>query len=106
MVWRRPARWVWLQLGLLIAVLGPGVVTSNVDNDAGGIYTYSLAGARYGYTLLWVLVPVTISLIVVQEMCSRMGAITGKGLADLIREEFGLRITFLLMMAVLFTNLG
>ncbi len=93
-------------VALLVAVMGPGVITSNVDNDAGGIYTYSLCGARYGYQLLWLLVPVTVALIVVQEMCSRMGTVTGKGLADLIREEFGLRVTFLLMMAVLFTNLG
>jgi NRAMP (natural resistance-associated macrophage protein)-like metal ion transporter len=93
-------------MALLVAVMGPGVITSNVDNDAGGIYTYSLCGARYGYQLLWILVPVTIALVVVQEMCSRMGTVTGKGLADLIREEFGLRVTFLLMMAVLFTNLG
>lgn len=94
------------RIGLLVAVMGPGVITSNVDNDAGGIYTYSLCGARYGYSLLWLLIPVTIALVIVQEMCSRMGTVTGKGLADLIREEFGLRITFLLMMAVLFTNLG
>jgi Mn2+/Fe2+ NRAMP family transporter len=94
------------RLGLLLAVLGPGMITSNVDNDAGGIYTYSVAGARYGYGLLWILLPVTVALVVVQEMCSRMGTVTGKGLADLIREEFGLRVTFLLMMVVLFTNLG
>jgi NRAMP (natural resistance-associated macrophage protein)-like metal ion transporter len=93
-------------VALLVAVMGPGVITSNVDNDAGGIYTYSLCGARYGYQLLWLLVPVAVALVVVQEMCSRMGTVTGKGLADLIREEFGLRVTFLLMMAVLFTNLG
>jgi NRAMP (natural resistance-associated macrophage protein)-like metal ion transporter len=86
--------------------MGPGVITSNVDNDAGGIYTYSLCGARYGYQLLWLLIPVAVALVMVQEMCSRMGTVTGKGLADLIREEFGLRVTFLLMMAVLFTNLG
>ncbi len=99
-------RGVLARIGLLVAVMGPGVITSNVDNDAGGIYTYSLCGARYGYSLLWLLVPVTVALVVVQEMCSRMGTVTGKGLADLIREEFGLRITFLLMMAVLFTNMG
>ena len=93
-------------VALLVAVMGPGVITSNVDNDAGGIYTYSLCGARYGYQLLWILIPVAVALVVVQEMCSRMGTVTGKGLADLIREEFGLRVTFLLMMAVLFTNLG
>jgi NRAMP (natural resistance-associated macrophage protein)-like metal ion transporter len=94
------------RLAALLAVFGPGMITSNVDNDAGGIFTYSLCGARYGYDLLWVLAPVAIALVVVQEMCARMGTVTGKGLADLIREEFGLRITFLLMMAVLFTNLG
>ena len=103
---RRRLRWMWVQIGLLVAVMGPGVITSNVDNDAGGIYTYSLCGARYGYSLLWLLLPVTVSLVIVQEMCSRMGAVTGKGLADLIREEFGLRVTFLVMMAVLFTNVG
>jgi Mn2+/Fe2+ NRAMP family transporter len=91
---------------MIFAVFGPGMITSNVDNDAGGIYTYSLCGARYGYRLLWILLPVTIALVVVQEMCARMGTVTGKGLADLIREEFGLRTTFLLMMVVLFTNLG
>ena len=95
-----------MRIGILLAVLGPGVITSNVDNDAGGIYTYSLCGARYGYALLWLLIPVTLSLVVVQEMCARMGVVTGKGLADLIREEFGLRVTFLVMMAVLFMNLG
>jgi NRAMP (natural resistance-associated macrophage protein)-like metal ion transporter len=99
-------RRVAASVALLVAVMGPGVITSNVDNDAGGIYTYSLCGAKYGYQLLWLLVPVTVALVVVQEMCSRMGTVTGKGLADLIREEFGLRVTFLLMMAVLFTNLG
>src|SRR5512140_3828061 len=90
----------------MAAVLGPGMVTSNVAKDAGGIYTYSVCGARYGYRLLWVLVPVTVALVVVQEMCARMGAVTGKGLSDLIREEFGLRITFLLMVALVVTNFG
>ena len=103
---RHRVRAHWKRLAWLFAILGPGVITSNVDNDAGGIYTYSLAGARYGYTLLWVLVPVTVALVVVQEMCSRMGTVTGKGLADLIREQFGLRTTFLIMMAVLVTNFG
>lgn len=97
---------LFARLGLLLAVVGPGMITSNVDNDAGGIYTYSVCGARYGYTLLWVLVPVTLALVIVQEMCARMGTVTGKGLADLVREEFGLRVTFVLMMLVLFTNLG
>jgi Mn2+/Fe2+ NRAMP family transporter len=95
-----------VRLALIFAVVGPGLITSNVDNDAGGIYTYSLCGAQYGYTMLWLLIPVAVALIVVQEMCSRMGTVTGKGLADLIREHFGLRATFLIMMAVLFTNLG
>ena len=96
----------WKRLAWLFAILGPGIITANVDNDAGGISTYSLAGARYGYTLLWMLVPITVALIVVQEMCARMGVVTGKGLADLIREHFGVRITFLIMMAVLVTNFG
>jgi NRAMP (natural resistance-associated macrophage protein)-like metal ion transporter len=90
---------------IFIAVLGPGFITANVDNDAGGIYTYSLAGARYGYSLLWTLIPITFTLIVVQEMSARLGAVTGKGLADLIREEFGLRTTFLLMLALTLANL-
>ena len=96
----------WTRLAAILAVLGPGMITSNVDNDAGGIFTYSVCGATYGYALLWILVPVTIALVLVQEMCARMGVVTGKGLADLIREEFGLRLTFLLMMALLVTNLG
>jgi Mn2+/Fe2+ NRAMP family transporter len=95
-----------VQVAALFAVMGPGIITSNVDNDAGGIYTYSVAGARYGYSLLWLLVPVLVALIVVQEMCARMGAVTGKGLADLIREQFGLRLTAILMLALLVTNLA
>jgi len=91
---------------IFFAVIGPGFITANVDNDAGGIYTYSLAGARYGYALLWTLIPVAFVLIVVQEMCARLGAVTGKGLADLIREEFGFRITFWMMLALTVTNLA
>src|SRR5580692_8876301 len=91
---------------LFLAVLGPGFITANVDNDSGGIFTYSAAGAQFGYTLLWTMIPITIALIVVQEMCARMGAVTGKGLSDLIREEFGLRITFLMMIGILITNFG
>jgi Mn2+/Fe2+ NRAMP family transporter len=91
---------------LFFAVVGPGFITANVDNDAGGIFTYSAAGAQFGYTLLWTMIPITIALIVVQEMCARMGAVTGKGLSDLIREEFGLRITFLMMLGILITNFG
>lgn len=89
---------------LFVAVLGPGFITANVDNDAGGIYTYSFAGARFGYLLLWTILPMTFALIVVQEMSARMGAVTGKGLSDLIREEFGLRVTFLMMVALVITN--
>jgi Mn2+/Fe2+ NRAMP family transporter len=91
---------------LFFAVVGPGFITANVDNDAGGIFTYSQAGAQFGYMLLWTMIPITIALIVVQEMCARMGAVTGKGLSDLIREEFGLRITFLMMLGILITNFG
>jgi NRAMP (natural resistance-associated macrophage protein)-like metal ion transporter len=91
---------------IFLAVLGPGMITANVDNDAGGIYTYSLAGAKFGYTLLWTLIPITVALIVVQEMVARMGAVTGKGLADLIREEYGFRTTFILMMMLLVADLG
>jgi Mn2+/Fe2+ NRAMP family transporter len=94
-----------IRILLFLAVLGPGFITANVDNDSGGIFTYSLAGARYGYTLLWTLIPVTFVLIVVQEMSARLGAVTGKGLADLIREEFGFRITFFMMAALTLTNL-
>jgi NRAMP (natural resistance-associated macrophage protein)-like metal ion transporter len=91
---------------LFLAVVGPGIITANVDNDAGGILTYSQAGAQYGYLLLWTMIPVTLALIVVQEMSARMGAVTGKGLSDLIREEFGFRITFLMMLGILITNFG
>ena len=91
---------------LFMAILGPGIITANVDNDAGGITTYSLAGANYGLTLLWTMIPTTVALVVVQEMCARMGAITGKGLADLIRESFGVKVTFYVMIALLLTNLG
>jgi NRAMP (natural resistance-associated macrophage protein)-like metal ion transporter len=91
---------------LFLAVVGPGFITANVDNDAGGILTYSQAGAQFGHLLLWTVIPITLALIVVQEMCARMGAVTGKGLSDLIREEFGLRITFLMMLGILIVNFG
>ena len=91
---------------LVLAVVGPGFITANVDNDAGGIFTYSQAGAQFGYSLLWTMIPITIALVVVQEMASRMGAVTGKGLSDLIREEFGFRLTFWLMLALVVTNFG
>jgi len=89
---------------IFLAVLGPGFITAMVDNDSGGIYTYSAAGARWGYLTLWTLIPITLVLIITQEMCSRMGAVTGKGLSDLVREEFGLRLTFLLMILLVATN--
>jgi NRAMP (natural resistance-associated macrophage protein)-like metal ion transporter len=89
---------------LFLAVLGPGFITANVDNDSGGILTYSQAGAQYGYSLLWTIIPTTIALIVVQEMTARMGVVTGKGLSDLIREEFGLRLTFVLMVLLVLVN--
>ncbi len=94
------------RLFLFLAVVGPGIITANVDNDAGGITTYSLAGASFGYKLLWTLIPITVALIVVQEMCARMGAVTGKGLADLIRERFGVKITFYAMLGLLLADLG
>jgi NRAMP (natural resistance-associated macrophage protein)-like metal ion transporter len=96
---------IWkIRLLMFLAVVGPGFITANVDNDAGGIYTYSIAGAKFGYGLLWTVIPMTISLIVVQEIAARMGAVTGKGLSDLIREEYGFRITFLMMAALVVTN--
>ena len=99
-MWKR-----WrIRILLFLAVLGPGFITANVDNDSGGILTYSQAGAQYGYTLLWTIIPITIALIVVQEMCARMGVVTGKGLSDLIREEFGLRLTVVLMVLLVVVN--
>lgn len=92
-------------IAVFLAVMGPGIITANVDNDAGGIATYSLAGARFGYTLIWSFIPVTIALVVVQEMCSRMAVATGKGLADLIRERFGVKVTFYLMLILFAVNL-
>ena len=90
---------------IFLAVMGPGIITANVDNDAGGITTYSVAGAHFGYSLIWSFIPIIIALIVIQEMCSRMAVVTGKGLADLIREEFGVRVTFYAMTVLMFSNL-
>jgi len=98
-------RWK-IRILLFFAVVGPGFITANVDNDANGIVTYSQAGAQFGYQLLWTMIPVTLALIVVQEISARMGAVTGKGLSDLIREEFGFRVTFFMMIAILFINFG
>ena len=89
-----------------LAILGPGVITANAGNDAGGIATFASVGAEFGYSLLWILIPIAISLGIVQEMCARMGAVTGKGLADLIRERFGVRWTALVMLALLIANAG
>jgi len=97
---------VWRRVALFLAVMGPGLITASVDNDAGGITTYSVAGAQYGTKLLWTLGPITVALIVVQEMSSRLGIVTGKGLADLIRENFGVRTTFWVSIALVFTNLA
>src|ERR1700682_3124614 len=94
------------RLLIFFAVVGPGFITANVDNDANGIYTYSAAGAQFGHLLLWTLIPITLALIVVQEICARMGAVTGKGLSDLIREEFGFRVTFFMMIGILVINFG
>ncbi len=94
------------KIGLFFALIGPGIITSNVDNDAGGITTYSLAGAHYGLALIWILIPVTVALIIIQEMCARMGVVSGKGLSDLIRERFGAKITFYLMIILFLANIG
>jgi NRAMP (natural resistance-associated macrophage protein)-like metal ion transporter len=94
------------RLLLYLAILGPGMITANAGNDAGGIATFASVGADFGYSLLWLLIPITISLGIVQEMCARMGAVTGKGLADLIRERFGVRWTALIMLALLVANAG
>jgi Mn2+/Fe2+ NRAMP family transporter len=94
------------RLMIFLAIMGPGIITQNVDNDAGGITTYSLAGANFGYGLLWTLIPITIALYVIQEMAARLGAVTGHGLADLIRERYGVRTTTLVMLALLLADFG
>lgn len=94
------------RVAIILAVVGPGLITSNVNNEAGGIYTYSVAGAQFGYNVLWILIPMGFALFVTEEMCARMGAVTGKGLSDLIREEYGFRVTFFVMCAVLVVNFG
>jgi NRAMP (natural resistance-associated macrophage protein)-like metal ion transporter len=91
---------------MFFSVIGPGIITANADNDVGGIQTYSIAGAQFGYSMLWLLVPVTIALIVTQEMCARMGAVTGKGLADLIRENFGVKVTTIVLLLFVLSDLG
>lgn len=101
-VLRKPSH--WKSLLIFLSVMGPGIITANVDNDAGGITTYSVAGAHFGYSTLWIFVPMILALIIIQEMCSRMGVVTGKGLADLIREKFGVKVTFWAMAAFLLSN--
>jgi len=95
----------WKHILFILGLIGPGIITATVDNDAGGITTYSVAGANFGYSLLWTLIPITILLIIVQEMVARLGAVTGKGLADLIRENFGIKLTFFIMIGLVFANL-
>ncbi|HCM38740.1 MAG: Mn transporter [Bdellovibrionales bacterium GWC1_52_8] len=96
----------WARVAIFLSILGPGIITGSVDNDAGGITTYSVAGALYGYNLIWTLIPSFFVLIVIQEMNARMGIVTGKGLADLIRENFGVKITFLIFMGLLIADIG
>jgi len=97
---------IWGRMLLYLSIMGPGIITANVDNDAGGITTYSVAGAHFGYSLIWSFVPIIFALIVIQEMCSRMAVVTGKGLADLIREEFGVKVTFYAMVVLVLANIG
>lgn len=97
---------IWRNIAIFLAILGPGIITGSVDNDAGGITTYSIAGAHYGYNLLWTLIPAFIVLIVVQEMNARMGIVTGKGLADLIRESAGVKVTFFVFLGLLIADIG
>ncbi|PJB39333.1 MAG: Mn transporter, partial [Deltaproteobacteria bacterium CG_4_9_14_3_um_filter_44_9] len=97
---------MWRMVGLFLILAGPGIITSNVDNDAGGITTYSLTGANFGLKLIWTLIPIMIALIIIQEMCARMGVVTGKGLSDLIREKFGAKIAFYLIIGIFLTNMG
>lgn len=98
--------WRWKRTLLYMSLIGPGIITASIDNDASGITTYSVAGARFGYELLWILLPVTIVLIMVSEMVARMGVVTGKGLSDLIREHFGVRVAFFLMAGLFVANFG
>lgn len=97
---------LWKKVAVFISVMGPGIITANIDNDASGITTYSVAGARFGYSLLWTLIPTTIALVVIQEMIGRMGVVTGKGLSDLIRENYGVKATFFMMLGLLIANFG
>ena len=106
MLFKATRRSYWKKFLIFLAILGPGIITGSVDNDAGGITTYSIAGAVYGYNLLWTLIPSFILLIIIQEMNARMGIVTGKGLADLIREHSGVKLTFLIFSGLFITNIG
>ena len=97
---------LYRKIALFFAIMGPGIITANIDNDASGITTYSVAGARFGYGLLWTLIPTTVALVVIQEMIARMGVITGKGLSDLIRENYGIKAAFFMMLGLLVANFG
>lgn len=97
---------LWKKAAIFLSIMGPGIITANIDNDASGITTYSVAGARYGYALLWTLVPTTVALVVIQEMVARMGVVTGKGLSDLIRENYGVKAAFYLMIGLFVANIG
>jgi len=96
----------WRRIAIFLSIMGPGIITANIDNDASGITTYSVAGARFGYALLWTLIPTTVALIVIQEMVARMAVVTGKGLSDLIRENYGVRSTFYMMTILFIANFG
>ena len=102
---KRNLRRFWRNTLIFLSIMGPGIITANVDNDAGGITTYSVAGAHFGYALIWSFIPIIVALVIIQEMCSRMAVVTGRGLADLIREEFGVRVTFYAMIVLIFSNL-
>jgi len=97
---------IWRRIAIFLSIMGPGIITANIDNDASGITTYSVAGARFEYALLWTLIPTTVALIVIQEMVARMAAVTGKGLSDLIRENYGVRSTFYMMTVLFIANFG
>jgi Mn2+/Fe2+ NRAMP family transporter len=97
---------LWKKIAVFMSIMGPGIITANIDNDASGITTYSVAGARFGYSLLWTLIPTTIALVVIQEMVGRMGVVTGKGLSDLIRENYGVKTAFFMMLCLLTANFG
>ncbi len=103
---KRRRKFIFQNIALFLAILGPGIITGSVDNDAGGITTYSLAGAIYGYRMIWTLIPSFVVLLVIQEMNARMGIVTGKGLAALIRENAGIKLTFLIFLGLLITNIG